>query len=171
MKLVLVIFIIFFYFMIFAYFLTANLDFSLGMGSIGMVLAVIIVTIIGVSPMNERTTSKTYNLNEIEKNKYYTTTSDNISVKIKTDSEFKIKSFKDSIVTFKFTTDKPKVKIVTNTYKYLKVKDDEIINVIIYISNPTENQTKNTSTIICTKCKTFNSTDSNFCSNCGIKIK
>ena len=65
--------------------------------------------------MNERTTSKTYNLNEIEKNKYYTTNSDNISVKIKTDSEFKIKSFKDSIVTFKFTTDKPKVKIVTNT--------------------------------------------------------
>ena len=65
--------------------------------TIGMVIAVIIVTIIGSSPMNERTTSKTYNLNEIEKNKYYTTNSDNISVKIKTDSEFKIKSFKDSI--------------------------------------------------------------------------
>ena len=138
MILVLVIFIIFFCFMIFTYCLTADLSFSLGMGTIGMVITFIIVTIICFSSMNERTTSETYNLGEIEKNKYYTTYSDNISVKIKTNSGFKNKTFRDSIATFKYTKDAPKVKIITNTYKYLKVKDDEIINVVIYIPKGTE---------------------------------
>ena len=98
----------------------------------------IIIAMFGLSPLNQKQITKTYQLKEIEKSVYYLSpTSDKFVVNIETSSGVKSKSFDIDIVSFKTTTDSPKIKITTFTDKYVKIHESINKKVIIYLPKET----------------------------------
>lgn len=141
--------------------------------SLSILSGCIIMAMFGLSPLNQKQITKTYQLKEIEKSVYYQSpTSDKFVVNIETSSGVKSKSFDINIVSFKTTTDSPKIKITTLTYKYVPRNKSINKKVIIYLPKEnTVNQEKQVDdSISCKKCNYKNSSDANFCSNCGSKL-
>ena len=133
----------------------------------------IIIAMFCSSPLNQKQITKTYKLKEIEKSVYYqSSTSDKVVVNIETSSGVKSKSFDIDIVSFKTTTNSPKIKITTFTDKYVKIHESINKKVIIYLPKEnTVNQEKQVDdSISCKKCNYKNSSDANFCTNCGTEL-
>lgn len=141
--------------------------------SLSILSGCIIIAMFGSSPLNQKQITKTYKLKEIEKSVYYqSSTSDKVVVNIETSSGVKSKSFDIDIVSFKTTTDSSKIKITTLTYKYFP--RNKFINKKVIIYLPKENivnQEKQVDdSISCKKCNYKNSSDANFCTNCGTEL-
>lgn len=140
---------------------------------LGVLIGCIIAILFGLTSVTQKQITKIYQLKEIEKSVYYqSSTSDKVVVNIETSSGVKSKSFDIDIVSFKTTTNSPKIKITTLTYKYFP--RNKFINkkVIIYLPKEnTVNQEKQVDdSISCKKCNYKNSSDANFCTNCGTEL-